>query len=134
MDDCLFCKIARGDLPSFKLYEDDTFLCFLDINPVAKGHCLVIPKRHCVNLFDFEPESAPGYLEVIQGIAKRVASKLGAADFNVVNASGKAAQQSVGHLHFHIVPRFPGDGIDMWFHGRNKPTMDDLKALFEELK
>jgi histidine triad (HIT) family protein len=133
MDDCLFCRIARGELPSFKLYEDDTFLCFLDINPVAKGHCLVIPKKHSVNLFDFDPASAPGYLEVIQGIAKRVASKLGAVDFNVVNASGKAAQQSVDHLHFHIVPRFPGDGIDMWFDRKKKWSMDELKALAEEL-
>jgi histidine triad (HIT) family protein len=134
MDDCVFCKIVKGEIPSFKLHEDELFLCFLDINPVAKGHCLVIPKKHCANLFDFDCASAPGFLELVQRIAKRVASKLGAPAFNIVNASGKEAQQSVDHLHFHIVPRFPGDGIDMWFHGRRKWSMDELKALAEELR
>ncbi len=134
MDDCVFCKIARGELPSFKLYEDGDYLCFLDINPVAKGHCLVIPKRHFDNLFDFDPSAYPGYLALVQTLAKRVADRLGAKDFNIVNASGKAAQQSVDHLHFHIVPRFPDDGIDMWFHGRKKWTMDELKALADELR
>jgi histidine triad (HIT) family protein len=129
MSDCVFCRIVAGELPAHKLYEDERFLAFLDINPVAPGHALVIPKRHAVNLFDFDPAGAPDYLALIRRLALRIAGAVGAADFNVLNASGAAAQQSVGHLHFHIVPRRPGDGLDLWFHGRTKMTNDDLAAL-----
>jgi histidine triad (HIT) family protein len=134
MADCVFCRIIRGELPSFKLYEDEGFLAFLDIHPVARGHSLVIPKVHCVNLFDFDAALAPGYLEIIQAIAKRLTAKLGAKDFNVLNASGRAAQQSVDHLHFHVIPRFPNDGMGLWFHGRRKPSPEELEALAQEIR
>ncbi len=133
MDNCIFCKIVKGEIPCFKLYEDEDFISFLDVNPVSKGHCLVLPKRHYVNLFDLDPSLAPGLLPVVQKVGLAVCAKLGASDFNVVNANGKAAQQSVFHIHYHIVPRWPSDGIDMWFHGRSKPSMDELALLHREL-
>jgi histidine triad (HIT) family protein len=133
MDSCLFCKIVAGQIPSFKVYEDDSYLSFMDINPVSKGHVLVIPKRHYVNLFDLDPALASGYLAVVQKVAQRVCARLGAADFNLVMANGKNAQQSVDHAHIHIVPRWEKDGIDLFFHGRTKPGMEELAALHKTL-
>ena len=129
MAECVFCRIVAGELPAFKLYEDEDYLAFLDLNPVAEGHCLVVPKKHCVNLFDFDAASSSKYLEVVRLVALRVCKSVGATDFNVVNASGRAAQQSVDHLHFHVVPRVADDGIDLWFHGRKKFSRDELETL-----
>lgn len=129
MEDCVFCKIVRGEIPCHKVYEDETFLAFLDINPVNDGHTLVIPKTHFRNLFDFDAQGHSAYLEKIQYLALKICLALGAKDFNVINANGAAAQQSVDHLHFHIVPRFPNDGIDLSFHGRKSYNQDDLAAI-----
>ena len=122
--DCIFCKIVKGEIPSYKIYEDDLVYVFLDINPIAEGHALVIPKKHYENIYD-TPEKV---LERINVIAKKMAllfqEKLGVNAVNVLNASGKEAQQSVFHLHYHIVPRFDDDGLDLWFHGTPKSGID----------
>jgi histidine triad (HIT) family protein len=133
MSDCVFCKIVAGEIPSFKLYEDKDFLAFMDINPVAEGHCLVIPKQHCESFRDFDPALMGDYFAIVQRLALKVCGVLGAPDFNVVNASGVSAQQTVGHLHFHVVPRRPGDGIDIWFHGKKKYSTEELGALAKKL-
>jgi histidine triad (HIT) family protein len=134
MGDCIFCKIGKKELPSYIFHEDGDFMAILDINPVVRGHCLVIPKRHYENLEDFDPIASPGYLELIQGLAGRVKERLGADGFNIVCANGHAAQQSVDHLHFHIVPRFKGDGMDLWFHGRREFTHEEFSAIAADLR
>jgi histidine triad (HIT) family protein len=130
MDPCVFCGIASGALPSWRLYEDDAFLAFLDVNPVCRGHVLVAPRAHHVNLFDLDPALTGRYLTVVQAVAQRVCARLGATDFNVFNANGRDAQQSVFHVHFHIVPRWKGDGMDFEFPHRARPSA----AEFEELR
>jgi histidine triad (HIT) family protein len=134
MDACIFCKIAGSQAPSHNVYEDSEFLAFLTINPVSKGHTLVIPRAHCESLFDLDKSIAGRYLEVIQKVGVHICGKLGCHDFNVVNANGRWAQQSVFHIHFHIVPRFENDGLNLWFHGRQKPTGEELSDLCEFLK
>lgn len=130
MSDCLFCKIIAWEIPSHKLYEDaDTFV-FLDIHPVSRGHLLVIPKRHCVNVFDIKPDDLKKVMVVAQRFAQLAIERLDATGVNIVNASGEDAQQSVGHLHFHVVPRYPIDGIDLWFHGSDS---SDLVAVKNKL-
>ena len=111
MNDCIFRKIVKGEASSTKMYEDEHVLAFLDTNPVANNHTLVIPKRHYADLYDI-PEKELQHLLVA---AKRVALQLqakGVQAVNILHASGADAQQSVFHFHLHIVPRKHGDGLD----------------------
>ena len=115
--DCPFCKITVKELDAKIISETETTIAFLDINPVLPGHSLVIPKAHYINVSD----APAGILADLMAHAKETANllvkALDAAGFNIVNANGKSAQQSVFHLHFHIVPRFVNDGKNIWFHG-----------------
>ena len=108
--DCVFCKIVRGDLPSFKLFESDRVLSFMDINPYHDGHCLVIVKDHAPTLLDAEPADLAEAAQVAQRVAAAV-SRAGLAPdgFNIVQANGAAAGQTVFHYHMHIFPRRAGD-------------------------
>jgi histidine triad (HIT) family protein len=116
---CVFCEIVAGRAGAEVVYEDDRTLAFLDTDPVAPGHCLVIPKMHFVNVIDAEEEILAGLI----GAAKRVGGLLmvryGATGFNILNASGRDAQQSVFHLHFHVIPRTGNDGLDLWIGRRH---------------
>jgi histidine triad (HIT) family protein len=134
MDNCIFCKIISHQAPSHRVYEDPDFLAFLTINPVSKGHTLVIPKTHWESLFDLDHGVAGRYFEVIQKLGIHICKKLDCRDFNVVNANGKRAQQSVFHIHFHIVPRFENDGLNLWFHGLQKPGNDELEKVCRLIK
>ncbi|MDD5569013.1 MAG: HIT family protein [Candidatus Pacebacteria bacterium] len=110
--DCIFCKIINNEILSFKVYEDADVLAFLDVNPAAEGHTLVIPKKHFENIFDIDS----AYLEKVGAAAKKIAEKmkesLGAQGVNLYHGSGRAAEQGVFHFHLHVVPRRTGDGID----------------------
>lgn len=131
METCIFCKIVTGEIPCYKVYEDDKVLCFLDVNPVSQGHALIIPKKHFVNIFDINDEEAGHILKVASKIAPKIAKALEAPACNLVNASGKEAQQSVFHFHLHIIPRFENDGLDMWFHGKSE---SNIKEIIEKIK
>ncbi|MBS3167538.1 HIT family protein [Candidatus Woesearchaeota archaeon] len=124
MDDCVFCKIIKGGINSYSLYEDDLVKAFLDVNPVSKGHILVIPKEHYENIF----ETPDNVLEKISLVCKKLSlicrDKLKSTGVNILNASGKDAQQSVFHLHYHVVPRYEKDGLDLWFHQEAKGEID----------
>ncbi|MDD3244568.1 MAG: HIT family protein [Candidatus ainarchaeum sp.] len=131
MDDCIFCKIISGDVPCYKIYEDEYVLAFLDINPVVNGHTLVIPKKHFVNIFDVDNF----YLEKVTAAIKKISVHYNQKfdGINILNANDKSAQQSVFHLHFHIIPRTIDDGKDFWPY---KEVLDktDLKTMAERLK
>lgn len=114
MNDCIFCKIIKGEIPSYKIYEDDKVYAFLDIACDSYGHTLVVPKKHCASVLDCDAEYLSAVAAAIQKISKHYVDDCGFDGVNVLNASGKAAQQSVFHLHFHIVPRKHGDGLDVW--------------------
>ncbi len=129
---CIFCKIAKGKMPCYKVYEDKKFIAFLDINPVVKGHTLVIPKKHYENIFDCKDKVLEKMIKVIQKIAINYKEKLGCTGVNILNASGQSAEQSVYHIHFHIVPRFDEDGYKTWPNtGYQK---EDLESLTNKLK
>lgn len=114
MNDCIFCKIIKGEIPSYKIYEDEMTYAFLDIASDCEGHTLVIPKEHCTNVLDCKEEYLKATIASVQKIAKHYVEDCGYDGVNIVNASGEAAQQSVFHLHFHIYPRKKNDGVDLF--------------------
>lgn len=120
MDDCVFCKIVSGKIPATKLFEDETVLGFLDITPAAKGHALVIPKRHYATLLDMPHEELKQVAEAVQKIAAATMVALpGVEGFNVLQSNNKAAGQVIPHVHFHIIPRHKEDKINFaWEHGK----------------
>lgn len=111
MENCIFCKIARGEIPSKIVYESENFLAFLDVHPVTRGHTLIIPKKHFVNFLDLPSSLGQELCDVIKKVAE-ISFKNGAEGFNILMRNGKSAGQEVSHAHFHIVPRKKGDGIN----------------------
>lgn len=119
MNDCIFCKIIKGEIPSYKIYEDDYVYAFLDIACDAYGHTLVVPKKHCTNVLDCDATSLAHILPAVQKIADHYVNDCGFDGVNILNASGAAAEQTVFHLHFHVIPRKVGDGVNAWpFHDK----------------
>jgi len=114
--ECIFCKIIRGEIPCSKVYEDKEFLAFLDIRPINKGHTLIIPKVHCKNLLDFPKSEETDLFEFIKKMATAVVKATSADGFNLGMNNGKAAGQIVHHAHLHIIPRFDNDGLESWPH------------------
>jgi histidine triad (HIT) family protein len=112
--DCIFCKIANKTIESKIVNENDQFIAFLDINPIVDGHCIVIPKKHCTNIIDASKEQMSGCLEFIQNTAQKIMHEYYSNAYNILNANGKEAQQSVAHLHFHIIPRYENDRKELW--------------------
>jgi histidine triad (HIT) family protein len=110
MQDCIFCKIVRGEAPSWKVEEDELTYTFLDINPVSRYHTLVIPKRHCTNMFDVTEEDAQAVIATVRRVVRRYREQLGIENVQVLSSNGAEAQQDVFHLHYHIIPRRRGDG------------------------
>ena len=109
MPDCIFCKIARGDIPCSKVYEDEKTLAFLDIGPVSKGHTLVIPKEHAEKIYELNLDNAAAIIKTIQKVGLAI-EKAFNCDFNILNNNGEKAGQLVKHVHFHIIPRRGIDG------------------------
>lgn len=109
MNDCVFCKIRDGQIPSLKVYEDERTLCIMDINPLTRGHCLVLTKAHAATIWDADVAD----LQAAIVTAKRVAEALKAAvkpdGLNMLQANGAAAFQSVFHFHLHLIPRWNND-------------------------
>lgn len=109
--DCIFCKIARREIPSAIVYEDQYALAFLDINPVAYGHALVIPKNHYETISDIPEAKMAELAKAVRRVASAVMKATGAHGLNVMQNNGRAAEQLVPHMHFHIIPRFEDDGL-----------------------
>ncbi len=110
-DNCIFCRIAAGELPAARLYEDEHVFSFLDIRPLRPGHALVIPKAHCSDLRDCPEEAAGPLLAAVARLAPALAQATGAEGFNLFNTNGAVAGQEVFHLHLHVLPRQTGDGF-----------------------
>ncbi|MDE7298742.1 MAG: HIT family protein [Lachnospiraceae bacterium] len=110
-ENCIFCKIADGRIPSNTLYEDENFRVILDIAPAAKGHAIAIAKRHCSDLFSADPATMEGALPAIARVAEAMKKALSCDGINILQNNGEAAGQSVFHLHFHILPRRENDGF-----------------------
>ncbi len=131
---CIFCKIANGEIPSTTLYEDDDFRVILDMGPAARGHALLLPKEHYANLFELDDELAAKALVTAKKVASRLKDALGADGFNLVQNNGEAAGQTVFHFHMHLIPRYKDDGAGIsWTPGSATPEeMAEVKRLFDE--
>ncbi len=113
-DDCLFCKMVEGEIDCEKVYEDRNFLAFLDINPVNKGHTLLIPKKHCKDLLSFPEDLDHDFIETAKKVANAVLEGTDAEGFNLSMNNGSASGQEIFHAHFHIIPRWEDDGHEHW--------------------
>ena len=109
MNDCIFCKIIEGEIPSYKIYEDDQVLAFLDISQLTKGHTLVIPKVHNENIFDMSEETARDVFAAVPAIARALEKAFQPKGLNILNNNGKFAGQEVFHYHLHLIPRYDED-------------------------
>lgn len=133
---CLFCKIANGQIPSHKVYEDAAALAFLDVNPLTRGHALVIPKRHAEKLEDLSPAEAEKLMGVLHKLLPALAKAVGATASNVALNNGRESGQEVPHLHVHLIPRTPGDGgasIHAAFSKRAAAAPPELARLAEQV-
>jgi histidine triad (HIT) family protein len=109
--DCLFCKIASGELPATRVAEDDRTITFMDINPATRGHVLVIPRSHSVDLLAIDPEDLTAVVVAAQRVASTMSERLGADGVNLLNSCGRAAWQTVFHFHMHVIPRYDADPL-----------------------
>lgn len=129
MTDCPFCKIIAGELPSSIVYQDQTCLAVMDIQPINPGHLLILPKQHREHLGELDPEISGHLLQIAQKLARALTSSgIRSEGFNLLMADGKAAGQDVPHVHLHLIPRYPGDGFEFKFSSRyfELPTRDEL--------
>jgi len=126
--DCLFCKIAAGELPCHKLHEDERTLAFLDLYPGCEGHCLVIPKAHAENCLDLPEDDRDAVMRTARIVSEALTRELGSDGFNLHQSNGKAAGQVIFHFHLHILPRREGDGLRSPWKSQEADA-EALKAL-----
>ena len=133
MENCIFCKIIAGDIPSMRVYEDEDCIATLDISPASAGHTLVIPKTHHTDLTDGTDAALLGKLMMVaKTIGMRQKERLGAEGFNIVQNNGAAAGQTVPHLHIHVIPRYEaGPQRVVW--KQTDPTTEQLREIHERL-
>ncbi len=131
-DDCIFCKIANGEIPSATLYEDEQFRVILDLGPAAKGHALVLPKEHYANLFEIPEETLAAAMAVAKKVGTRLYEGLHADGLNIVQNNGEPAGQTVFHFHIHLIPRYEGDKVNVaWTPGTlTEEDKQEILGLF----
>ena len=132
-DDCIFCKLANGEIPTNAIYEDDMFKVILDMGPAAKGHALILPKDHYDNLFEIDDQVAGKAMILAKKLANKMMDKLGADGLNLVQNNKEAAGQTVNHFHLHVIPRYKDDGQNILWNP-TKPSEEELKEVCELLK
>lgn len=132
MSDCVFCRIAAGEVQGLRVFEDEKTLAFMDIAKDVDGHILVIPKQHCKNILDCDSETLNAVMNTVQRISQHLTEKCGYDGVNFLNASGENAGQSVPHFHIHIIPRRQDDQIDAWpeFEG----AKEDITDVFNRIR
>ena len=131
-EDCIFCKIANGEIPSKTLYEDGDFRVILDLGPATKGHALILPKDHAANLYELPDELAQKVLPLAKKMAVQLKETLQCDGLNLVQNNGEVAGQTVHHFHMHLIPRYKGDGQRIgWVPG--EPSQEELEAVKEQI-
>jgi len=118
MQDCIFCKIIKKESPANIVFKDDVCFVFSPLDPITKGHVLIVPKVHSKNIFDIDANVLAQLITITQKVAHDIVDKNKATGVNLLHASGKDAQQSIFHFHFHLVPRYPDDGLDLWLKNK----------------
>lgn len=131
-EDCIFCKIAAGEIPSKTLYEDEQFRVILDLGPATKGHALILPKEHAANLYELPDETAAAAMKLAKKMALQLKDKLHCDGLNLVQNNGEVAGQTVSHFHLHLIPRYAGDGQKInWVP--SEPSQEELEAVRKEI-
>ena len=133
-DDCIFCKIANGEIPSRTLYEDEKFRVILDLSPATRGHALIMPKDHASNLYELSEESAGAVMVLAKKLAAVMKERLQCDGLNLVQNNGETAGQTVAHFHLHMIPRYVNDGQMLgWVPGKASPEdLDEVKRIMTE--
>ncbi len=130
--DCIFCKIARGEIPSKTIYEDEDFRVILDLGPAARGHALILPKAHAADLYELPEETAAAAMKLARKMALRMREKLHCDGLNLMQNNGAVAGQTISHFHLHVIPRYEGDGQSInWVPG--EPSQEELEAVRKEM-
>lgn len=132
MEDTIFSKIIRREVPADIVYEDEHTLAFLDIAPVSIGHTLVVPKKKIKNIFDADDETLAHVMHTVRLLAPAIKDTTGADGLNIHSNHESAAGQVVFHLHFHLIPRFTGDNLNMWPH--QKYDADEAQKMSEKIR
>ena len=127
-ENCIFCKIVNGDIPSKMLYEDGEFKVILDLGPATKGHALILPKNHYRNLYELPDDMASKVMLLAKKMASQMTDKLECDGFNLVQNNGEAAGQTVFHFHLHLIPRYNGDGQTLGWK-EQELTADELEEI-----
>lgn len=130
-DDCIFCKLANGDIPTRTLYEDELFRVIMDTSPATKGHALILPKEHVQDLFELPDETAGKAMVLAKKMAGRIKEKLSCDGYNLVQNNGEVAGQTVFHFHLHLIPRYKDDGQNiLWEPGNaTEAELDEIKNM-----
>ncbi len=127
-DNCIFCKIANGEIPSKTLYEDERFRVILDLGPAARGHALILPKEHFADLFELPEDTLTEAAKLAQKMARKMKAKFHCQGFNLVQNNGSIAGQTVFHFHMHLIPRYENDGQTIgWTVG--SPSQEELENI-----
>lgn len=128
-NNCIFCKIANGEIPSKTLYEDEKFRVILDLGPATKGHALILPKEHYANLYDLPEEDAGDVMKLAKKMVTKITDKLGCEGFNLVQNNGDLAGQTVFHFHLHMIPRYQADGQTIGWKPQevSQETLEEIK-------
>lgn len=126
MSDCIFCKIANGEIPSATLYEDEDFRVILDLGPASKGHALILPKAHAANIYEISDDMAAKAMILAKKMATKMTEVLKCDGFNIVQNNGEPAGQTVFHFHMHLIPRYKGDEVGLtWKAGELSDEVRD---------
>jgi len=132
-DDCIFCKIIKGDIPSRTLYEDDSYKVIMDIEPAEKGHALILPKEHYADLYEIPEDIAAGATKLAKKLITKFTKNLNCDGYNVIQNNRAAAGQTVSHYHVHIIPRYT-DGRPLFRYEHLELTADEMKEIEDTIK
>ncbi len=127
-DDCIFCKLANGEIPTNAIYEDEKFKVILDMSPATKGHALILPKEHYSNIYELPEDWAAEVMVLAKRMATKMTEKLGCDGFNLVQNNNACAGQTVFHFHYHLIPRYEGDGQKISWNP-TAPSAEELKEI-----
>ena len=131
-ENCIFCKILAGEIPSTAVYEDDDFKAILDVSPAARGHVIILPKNHAANIYELPDDDASKIMVVAKKIATAIEKAYHCDGVNILQNNGEAAGQTVFHLHVHVIPRFKGDTVNIGWKQGDMP--EDLDAICKEIQ
>lgn len=133
MENCIFCKIANGEIPSATLFENEEFRVILDLGPASKGHALILPKSHAANIYELPDEMAGKAMILAKHMASKLTDALNCDGFNIVQNNGEVAGQTVFHFHMHLIPRYKGDQVGLtWKPG--KLSDEDRDEILSKMK